>query len=285
MVLLKNEGNLLPLDRDAVTKIAVIGPHADQFTSGNYSGQPDNPVTPLAGIRNHVSAGTEVAYSRGTGITDRVPSPVDREDGFSRGRSVKLDTQSEGDYLEFPIDIDEPGTYEISLRFKSFPSRGIHQLAIDGQDQGAPIDMYADDTRYDAVAKLGSIEFDEPGRKMFRFTVVGRNSRSSSSTGHFDVISLDGPEELDFEVERLDFRAGRPQSADQFAEAAELAASADVAIVYVGTTNAIEQEGRDRTTLAIPGRQEELIKAVVEANPKTIVVLMHAGPLAMPWPT
>ena len=42
-----------------------------------------------------------------------------------------------------------------------------------------------------------------------------------------------------------------------------MASQADVAIVYVGTMLAVEAEGRDRTTLALPGSQESLIKAVV----------------------
>jgi beta-glucosidase len=62
-----------------------------------------------------------------------------------------------------------------------------------------------------------------------------------------------------------------------------LAREADVAIVCVGTTSAIEQEGRDRKTLALTGNQEELVEAVLAANPKTIVVEMSAGPLTIPW--
>ena len=67
------------------------------------------------------------------------------------------------------------------------------------------------------------------------------------------------------------------------AAAAEAAKSADVAIVVVGTTDAVEHEGRDRRTLALTGRQEELVKAVLAANPRTVVVLASAGPLAVPW--
>jgi beta-glucosidase len=65
--------------------------------------------------------------------------------------------------------------------------------------------------------------------------------------------------------------------------AAETARQADVAIVFAGTTEAVETEGRDRTSLALPGRQEELIEAVNAANPKTLVVLLNAGPLTIPW--
>jgi beta-glucosidase len=65
--------------------------------------------------------------------------------------------------------------------------------------------------------------------------------------------------------------------------AADAARQADVAIVFAGTTEAVETEGRDRTSLALPGRQEELIEAVCAANPKTVVVLLNAGPLTIPW--
>ena len=61
------------------------------------------------------------------------------------------------------------------------------------------------------------------------------------------------------------------------------AAAADVAIVCVGTDDAIEQEGRDRKTLALPPEQEALVRATMAANPRTIVVEMSAGPLAVPW--
>ena len=42
-------------------------------------------------------------------------------------------------------------------------------------------------------------------------------------------------------------------------------------------------KARDREDLGLPGNQEELVKAVLAANPRTIVVLMSAGPLAVPW--
>lgn len=62
-----------------------------------------------------------------------------------------------------------------------------------------------------------------------------------------------------------------------------LARQADVAIVFVGTTAAVEQEGRDRQTLGLTGTQEQLVEAVCAANPRTVVVEMSAGPLTVPW--
>jgi beta-glucosidase len=71
--------------------------------------------------------------------------------------------------------------------------------------------------------------------------------------------------------------------AEELRLATAAARKADIAIVYVGTTLDVEAEGRDRTSLALPGNQEELIRTVVAANPRTVVVLMSAGPLAVPW--
>jgi beta-glucosidase len=67
LVLLKNQDNLLPLDKDGLNAIAVIGPNADEtlVMMGNYMGTPAEPVSVLAGIRAVVAEGTEVNYARG----------------------------------------------------------------------------------------------------------------------------------------------------------------------------------------------------------------------------
>lgn len=50
VVLFKNENNALPLDKNSITKLAVIGPMAATCHLGNYSGRPDHLVSPLDGI-------------------------------------------------------------------------------------------------------------------------------------------------------------------------------------------------------------------------------------------
>jgi len=67
------------------------------------------------------------------------------------------------------------------------------------------------------------------------------------------------------------------------AKAVEAAKAADVAILFLGTNGRVENEGRDRESLGLPGAQEELLKAVAAANPKTVAVLMNAGPLSVAW--
>jgi beta-glucosidase len=67
------------------------------------------------------------------------------------------------------------------------------------------------------------------------------------------------------------------------ARAAGLARKSDVAILFLGTNLRVEAEGRDRRDLNLPGAQQQLLEAVYAANPKTVLVLMNAGPLAVTW--
>jgi beta-glucosidase len=66
-------------------------------------------------------------------------------------------------------------------------------------------------------------------------------------------------------------------------EAADLAATADVALVFLGTDDSIETEGRDRDEITLPKRQLQLAQEVFKSNPKTVVVLMNAGALSVRW--
>ena len=67
------------------------------------------------------------------------------------------------------------------------------------------------------------------------------------------------------------------------AVAVDAAAAADLAIVVVGTNEEIESEGYDRTSLALPGTQDQLVKAALAANPRTIVVVNAGAPVLLPW--
>ena len=70
IVLLKNEGHLLPLDAKQVKSIAVIGPLADKVALDWYSGTPPYTVTPVAGIRELVGATVAVQMSTGSDLAE-----------------------------------------------------------------------------------------------------------------------------------------------------------------------------------------------------------------------
>jgi beta-glucosidase len=73
IILLKNQNNLLPLDRSRYKRIAVIGPNAAELHLGGYSDNPGRGVSILQGIKNKVGASAEVFYSEGCKITETAP--------------------------------------------------------------------------------------------------------------------------------------------------------------------------------------------------------------------
>ena len=74
IVLLKNEGSVLPLRKNLKT-LAVIGPNADsvEVLVGNYNGDPSDPITPLEGIRRKLGSGTNVLFAAGSDIAAGLP--------------------------------------------------------------------------------------------------------------------------------------------------------------------------------------------------------------------
>jgi len=72
----------------------------------------------------------------------------------------------------------------------------------------------------------------------------------------------------------------QPPDPDMLAKAVAAARQSDMAIVF-----AAEQmgEGQDKVTLSLPGDQDNLIAAIAQANPRTVVVLHNSNPVAMPW--
>lgn len=66
-------------------------------------------------------------------------------------------------------------------------------------------------------------------------------------------------------------------------EATDLAASCDVVVLCVGLPAVLESEGYDRDTLALPDGHNDLVEAVVDANPSTVVVMMNGGPVEVDW--
>jgi beta-glucosidase len=81
----------------------------------------------------------------------------------------------------------------------------------------------------------------------------------------------------------LNIGALPPEVGDPVAAAVDLAAGSDLTILVVGTNDDWESEGWDRTTLDLPGRQDELIERVAAASAATVVVVNAGSPVAMPW--
>jgi beta-glucosidase len=97
ITLLKNEGNLAPLDLSRIKTIAVIGPNANRSLLGGYSGVPKHDVTVLDGIRARAGNRVKVVYSEGCKITvggswteDQVTASDPGEDRRQIAEAVKV---------------------------------------------------------------------------------------------------------------------------------------------------------------------------------------------------
>ncbi len=91
MVLLKNENNILPLNKDNINSIAVIGPNANsrEALTGNYFGTASKYVTILEGIQQAVNPNTRVYYSEGCHLfKDKVEDLAMKNDRISEAISV-----------------------------------------------------------------------------------------------------------------------------------------------------------------------------------------------------
>ena len=84
---------------------------------------------------------------------------------------------------------------------------------------------------------------------------------------------------------RLHFRYRAPGLSvdEELDEAVAAAAASEVAVVVVGTNPETESEGWDRPNLALPARQDELVRRVAAANPRTVVVVNAGAPVLLPW--
>jgi len=86
----------------------------------------------------------------------------------------------------------------------------------------------------------------------------------------------------------LAYAPGYRRDADEvdevlLAEAREAARSADVVLAFVGLTEAAETEGIDRVSLRLPAGHDALVEALLEVNPRVVVVLANGAPVEMPW--
>lgn len=282
MVVLANDG-VLPLAPSRT--IALIGPSGLDaiYTGGGAAAvtlDPERTITPLAGI----GARVEVIAAQGSWGDALLPSiPSDAfalPDGSGQGVLVErvtpdgIETQIVDNIDLSLTEHDVRSSWPRHLRAALTAQRsGRHRLCLELAGRAV--------VRVDgAVVMAGS-------REASRF-VDGPHYPLQAvvdlQAGRSVTIEIDyeyGPALLEPHMgwaPRL--RLGWQQPDSLIEEAAHAAAQAETAIVLV---NAASGESMDRTSLALPGDQDDLVRAVVRANPRTVVVLNTPGPVALPW--
>ena len=297
IVLLKNEAHLLPLDRAKLNQIAIIGPNAKTAVimgGGSARVNAHYTISPFDAITALVGDSVDIGYA--LGCTNHKELPLIEPNRFSLpdGRPGltavfhKSHDLSGDVILQKEIDTAEqlwlgeicPQVHHtqisgrISTQFTpaesgqhtfGLMSAGLSRLFIDGQHL---LDNWSHQERGDSFFGAGSTE------------VTGTIHLEAGQA--YQLL-------IEYSSEGTSFLAGvrlgclSPIAADAIQQAANLAAAADVALLFIGSNGDWEGEGHDRPDMALVGEQGALVEAVTAVNLKTVVILQTGSPVAMPW--
>lgn len=291
MVLLQNEGDLLPLQ--GVRTLAVIGPDADdvELLLGNYNGWPEAPVTPLEGLRRAAAEdGIRVTYARGADVASGVPSVTTVPASVLSGLRARYWTNREAAGQPFAERAE--GTVD-------------HQWWREAPLPGMPADSFA--VRWSGTLvppvtgryALGVRANGEARVFLADSLVVEFSDRHVVGT-RTGWVDLTAGEARDLRVEFADRRVDAqmelvwaPPAPHLLDEAVRAAEEADVAVLVLGLSPRLEGEempvrvpgfaGGDRVTLGLPAPQEELLRAIVATDKPVVLVLTNGSALAIPW--
>lgn len=290
-VLLSNRG-VLPLDRAALSTVAVIGVHAatPRVQGGGSAGVFDSgTVTPLTGIRARLRGHARVVHVPGPSLEvppapldpDRCSNPRTGRPGVllrlldAAGQELHAEHRLSGRQLEPPV-VPGAHTVEISALIRAdttgewtFGVAGFGRMSLAIDDRTVldgefprttddPAVVHVTPPLHTARAAIGT-------RRPVR--LVARRELAPD-TGRAVIVAAAPPER---------------EAADALAQAVEAARSADAVIVVVGTTEHTETEGRDRADLRLGGHQDALVRAVAAVNPRTVAVVNSGGPVELPW--
>lgn len=298
-VLLRNEEQLLPLRREGLGRLAVVGPNA-RVTSIQGGGSarvlPHYESHALDAIRQAAGTGVEIGYEAGCTSHKRLPlvdparlsAPGEKaRRGFSlrffdnlelageavRERHTRSAEQtwfgafdSAVDHTRFSAELcarftpEESGEHRFGLT-----CAGKARLFVDGE---LLIDNWTQQVRGDSFFGTGTreelatctLEIGQAVELRIEYTLEGALAMGGLRLGHLP-----------------------PFPEDALERAVAAARGADAAVVVVGQNADWETEGNDKADLRLPGRQDELVEAVAAANPNTVVVVNAGAPCEMPW--
>jgi beta-glucosidase len=287
-VLLKNSDSLLPLSTRGTRSIAVIGPGAGTAVTGG-AGSPDvaplYTVSPLDAITKRAGDKVQVNYAEGMppvnlGQQPAIPSSALTPVGAAAG--------VHGLTAQYFPTADLTGTPAVT-RVEPWIDTDYHAVA---PVAGLPANTWS-------VRWTGTLTAPTTGDYTFSLNSHGGSTlyldgvKQVTDSGAFPAstasvtVHLAAGEAHALQVDykgtsTIELSWGMPAGAPnaEIDQAVAAAKASDVAVVFVGDK---EAEGVDRTTLSLPGYQDELIEAVAAANPRTVVVLDTGAPVTMPW--
>jgi len=297
IVLLKNQGNVLPLSKK-LKKIAVIGPNADNAISvlGNYNGTPSQISTPYKAIKAKLGKGTEVYYDQGISYTsESYTRNIDMGElgGINSQKGFKAEYWQNGTLNGEPAvtrqesDINyiwRDGTFVVGqVSQKNFSARWTTNY-VAGSDE--------------------DITFELTGNKPYKLIIDKEERTLSGEPDGFGpkTYTLKAKKGQSYQI-AIEYRQTEGRATFSFKSG--VAVKADVnaiaqnvkdadAIIYVGGISPqLEGEemrvnqkgfnGGDRTSIELPKVQTDLLKALQSTGKPVVFVMMTGSAIATAW--
>ena len=295
VVLLKNEGGLLPLDPSKLKKVAVLGPKADEIFQGGGSStcRPAYEITFVAGLKKVLGA-EKVDYVRlsQSGLFVTIPAAALRAgDNLQAPHGLKASYRGQS-----PANPAKKATSQKIVETVDYN----FEMASPDREKVSPDNFTAVWSGLIVPPVDGVYQLRVSGKGKVRLSVDGQNIADNGKNPRaFDLVAtrqfktgVPHPVKLMFEKEpgsgkdaiiKLSWATPDADAAQDaaFRDSIEAARKADVAIVCVGQNHDADTEGKDRDHMKMTPVQERLVNAVAKVNPKTIVIVYTGSPLEM----
>ncbi|MFZ0277036.1 MAG: glycoside hydrolase family 3 C-terminal domain-containing protein [Candidatus Sulfotelmatobacter sp.] len=284
MVLLKNDGNLLPLEKGKIHSIAVIGPDAypaQPGGGGSAEAKPFTAVSYLEGVANYLGSGAKVYYERGLPTFEEIADHTEfttEASGGRRGLKTEFFTNATLSGTPAIVRTDEHVNYQparggdgaagnISIRWSGYftpTTPGDYLVFVQGPGENGGYRLYVDK----------KLVFDN-WKQWYAF--VSEVSIPFAAGPH--LVELDYYAHGGWGKTHSTLGIVRPETLVT-AEAKAVAARVDAVVLAVGFDPSTEGESGDRTFRLPPG-QDELINQIAAANKNTIAVVTSGGGVDM----
>ena len=294
VVLLKNaslpgqDNKLLPLNKEKIKSIAILGPKAEEASLGGGGSSEvfaKDSISLIEGLKNKLGNDVEITFLNGINFTTEFPAI----------ESKNLLTEENGKEIN-----GLTGVYFRNVHLQGEPVlTRIDKEVNFNWGQGSPDPKIEKDGF--SVRWTGKLEATKDG--MYK---IGINSNDGSKLfvngklfvhnwGNHGAKMRSAPlymkkgERVDVMIEYFEtgnsasmkFEWELQQKAKYNEDVLKLAKKADLVIIAAGLTKIFECEGFDRASMDLPGAQNEMIKDVAKVNPNTIVILTNGTPISM----
>jgi beta-glucosidase len=300
MVLLKNE-DVLPLDRNKISNIALIGPNVkdSQIIGGGSAGlNPHYEIHPLEGVSNFLKdEKVKIHYAKGCHVDKYLPA-FEKDICYVQGKKEK------GFEVEFfrgknfdgePIErkvlngnrfwalqgfarefLDEKERPELSVKFST-----TYKPSISGEFEFEVFSIGLSRIKINGKELVDNWSSQKKGEAFFGFACAPKRNKIKLTKGKEYLVEV----EYEFEgrFPAIQFGCRPPDPKNLLEEAVKIAKQSDAVVLVVGTNSDWETEGNDRKGLGLPSDQDVLIRKVLAANKNSVLVLNTGSPVSMPW--